>query len=203
MPDAKFCKKCQTLKNFADFGRDKGRADGLTYRCLACRKEANTANADVIRKQKKEHYSRHRGVLLERKKLSYAQNSEQKRKYGRERYAQNKERILEKNKQYFASHPDYYKQFRRNNPEKVNSKESKRKAAKLQRIPCWLTADDFWMIEQAYEICALRTKVTGIEWHVDHIIPLQGKKVSGLHTPYNLQVIPASINTSKGNKFEV
>jgi hypothetical protein len=49
----------------------------------------------------------------------------------------------------------------------------------------------------------LRTKMTGIEWHVDHIIPLQGKNVSGLHTPYNLQVIPASWNTAKGNKFEV
>jgi predicted ATP-dependent endonuclease of OLD family len=111
--------------------------------------------------------------------------------------------ILERHKIYMRGRPDYYKQMRLKQPEKVNAKENKRKAAKLQRIPCWLTPDDFWMIEQAYDICALRTKMTGIEWHVDHIIPLQGKLVSGLHMPYNLQVIPASINTAKGNKFEV
>lgn len=199
----KFCNKCQTLKSIAEFGKDKGRYDGVTYNCLACKKSDRSARADVIQQQKREHYVRKREVLLQRKKLAYPKIAETKRAYGKKRYQAKREEILERHKRYMAERPDYYKQFRILYPEKVNAKENKRKAAKLQRIPCWLTADDLWMIEQAYEICALRTKMTGIEWHVDHIIPLQGKNVSGLHTPYNLQVIPASWNTAKGNKFEV
>jgi len=68
------------------------------------------------------------------------------------------------------------------------------------RYPKWLTADDRWMIEQTYELAALRTKMFGFSWHVDHIVPLQGKTVSGLHVPTNLQVIPAIDNIQKGNR---
>lgn len=200
---AKFCNKCQTLKSIAEFGKDKNRHDGLHYMCLACRKLSRIANAETIQQQKREHYARNRELLLERKRISYPEKAEAKCAYARQYYHDNSEQCLKKNKEYIQRNPDYYKQMRLKQPEKVNAKENKRKAAKLQRIPCWLTPDDFWMIEQAYDICALRTKMTGIEWHVDHIIPLQGKLVSGLHMPYNLQVIPASINTSKGNKFEV
>ena len=78
----------------------------------------------------------------------------------------------------------------------------KRRLEKLHRTPKWLTLEDRWMIVQAYELAALRTKLFGFSWHVDHIIPLQGTIVSGFHTPYNLQVIPGSDNVRKSNKFE-
>ena len=76
-------------------------------------------------------------------------------------------------------------------------------SSKNNRTPAWLTIDEHWMIEQAYELAALRTKLLGVAWQVDHVIPLQGKLVSGLHTPYNLQVIPAKYNQSKSNQFTV
>ena len=73
--------------------------------------------------------------------------------------------------------------------------------SKLHRTPAWLTDDDHWMIRQAYDLAALRTRMFGFAWHVDHVIPLQGKYVSGLHTPLNLQVIPAAANIAKANRF--
>jgi 5-methylcytosine-specific restriction endonuclease McrA len=57
------------------------------------------------------------------------------------------------------------------------------------------------MIEQAYELAKLRTEMFGFQWHVDHIIPLKGKKVSGLHVPTNLQVIPWQENLRKGSRL--
>ena len=83
----------------------------------------------------------------------------------------------------------------------TRANDAKRHAAKMQRTPAWLTVDDYWCIEQAYELAALRTKILGFSWHVDHIVPLQGKYVSGLHVPTNLQVIPWRDNVAKTNRY--
>ncbi len=80
---------------------------------------------------------------------------------------------------------------------------AKRRAVKIQRTPNWLSKLDIWLIEEIYVLAALRTKLTGVVWHVDHIVPLQGELVSGLHIPVNLQVITAKENMYKSNKFEV
>lgn len=87
------------------------------------------------------------------------------------------------------------------NPEKVLAMDAKRRASKLKRTPKWLTELDFWMIEEAYSLSVLRSKMTGFTWHVDHIIPLQGKNVSGLHVPSNLRVVPGSENLAKSNRY--
>jgi hypothetical protein len=94
----------------------------------------------------------------------------------------------------------YLKQYQLDNRSKVRYWAMKRHTAKLQRVPAWLTADDHWMIEQAYELAVLRTSMFGVPWHVDHVLPLQGKTVSGLHVPTNLQVILGVENARKGNR---
>lgn len=77
---------------------------------------------------------------------------------------------------------------------------AKRRAAKLHRTPKWSDLNAIWLLYvEAYG----RTRRTGIEHHVDHIYPLQGKLVSGLHVPENLRVVPATVNLTKSNRFEV
>lgn len=106
---------------------------------------------------------------------------------------------------FLQNNPDkrkeYSKRYLENNRAKINAKLKKRYAAKRNRTPAWLSEEDTWLIEQAYVLAQLRSKVFGFQWHVDHVVPLQGKLVSGLHVPHNLQVIPAWDNRSKSNRF--
>lgn len=76
-------------------------------------------------------------------------------------------------------------------PGKINAKNTKRRLSKIQRVPKWA---DLKAIKQFYNNCP-----NGYE--VDHIYPLQGKTVSGLHVIQNLQYLPIKSNRSKGNKF--
>lgn len=77
---------------------------------------------------------------------------------------------------------------------------SKRRAVEMQRTPAWA---DTKAIKEIYVAAALKTATTGTEYHVDHVVPLQGKLVSGLHVADNLQLLPAKTNMSKHNKFEI
>tara|TARA_R110000868_G_scaffold261669_3_gene519827 strand:- start:2768 stop:3391 length:624 start_codon:yes stop_codon:yes gene_type:complete len=118
----------------------------------------------------------------------------------------NKEKIYANTQKWRLANKDkqkeYVKKSRINNSARVNANVNKRRADKLNRTPKWLTKDDLWLIKQAYELSVLRTKLFGFKWHVDHIIPLKGKTVSGLHVPNNLQVIEGKLNIMKNNKFE-
>ena len=104
---------------------------------------------------------------------------------------------------------NYYKQY----PEKRTrswptgalavANVAKRRSSKAKRTPGWLTVDDFWIMEQAYELARLRTKILGFAWEVDHDIPLRGKLASGLHVPDNLRVVPKQVNRAKSNRYDV
>ncbi len=90
--------------------------------------------------------------------------------------------------------------YRQANKAKRTACQIKREKAKIQRVPKWLTELHFQQIQIFYDSAHALTKEFGIQMDVDHIVPLQGKNVSGLHVPWNLQVIPHSVNMSKGNR---
>ena len=74
-----------------------------------------------------------------------------------------------------------------------------RRADKTGQMPPWA---DRLAIQAIYDKCVEVSEQTGIPHEVDHIIPLNGLKVSGLHIPENLQIITAEENRAKSNKFE-
>lgn len=122
-------------------------------------------------------------------------------------YEKNKEHIVARAIKWVAENREKHNakcnKWAKQNPAKVNARTARRYACKTQATPNWLDVDNSWMIEQVYELAILRTKMFGIPWEVDHIVPLRGKKVMGLHVPWNLQVIPATLNRQKNNRYEV
>lgn len=74
------------------------------------------------------------------------------------------------------------------------------RASNLQRTPAWADRE---AIAEVYRRAKSMTLTTGIPHHVDHIIPLRGQTVSGLHVAGNLQILTAAENLTKSNRFEV
>jgi len=91
--------------------------------------------------------------------------------------------------------------WQKNNKGKVNANTALRHTAKMQRKPKWLLKEDKEYIRCIYQLAAMRNRESDQQWHVDHIVPLQGETVSGLHVPWNLRVVPAVENMRKNNRF--
>jgi 5-methylcytosine-specific restriction endonuclease McrA len=68
-------------------------------------------------------------------------------------------------------------------------------------MPKWISKEQRKEIELIYEHARECTVLTGDRYVVDHIVPLKGVNVCGLHVPWNLQVLPSDVNDSKGNRL--
>jgi hypothetical protein len=86
------------------------------------------------------------------------------------------------------------------NPSKVAVFSKNRIKAMRQRTPKWLTPQDWVKMNKIYDLAKKLTADTGIKYSVDHILPIRGKNVSGLHVPQNLRVLPHVENLRKSNK---
>lgn len=95
----------------------------------------------------------------------------------------------------------YNHNWGKRNQSKKNANWARYHADKLQRTPKWLTKQDYADIDELYATSRELSWLSEDGLQVDHIIPLRGELVSGLHVPSNLRVVPASINQSKGNKL--
>lgn len=117
----------------------------------------------------------------------------------------NKEKIKISKAKWEKANPDRVKakslRWRLKNPDKVCAAAVTSVLRRAKRVPAWLTLNDKKAIRATYSLAKELSKVYGFIWEVDHVIPLRGETVSGLHVPQNLQVIPKEINRAKRNKF--
>ena len=147
-------------------------------------------------------------------------DKENQKRLAKEWYERNKERAKESARQWALANPEKARQSKTkwrqenlklhnainrewfaNNKDKRASYQAKRKATILQRTPKW--DSEAHLIQAKYQLANMLTRETGKPHHVDHIIPLQGKKVCGLHVFSNLRVILGEENIKKSNKFSI
>lgn len=126
----------------------------------------------------------------------------------------NKDRISKYNSEKAKNNPNYaasareraynYYKANRDSPNYKADKASRegfRRAYKHKATPKWLSAEQLESIRYTYWLCADLKVTSGESYEVDHIVPLKGKNVCGLHVPWNLQILPANINRTKHNSY--
>lgn len=201
MMETKVCTKCNETKTVDLFYKRSDRLSGYTSCCKACKRAHDNAHYSKPEiKQKVSEYAKARRELPEVK----AAESASKKAYHQLSEVKEAKKLYQRNRRL---NPDAVKkerlwesQYAKQHPEKFAMKTRKRKIAKLNRTPFWLNDGQLFEMQSIYKYCA-SLRAVGLDYEVDHIIPLQGKTVSGLHAPWNLQVITASENASKGNRL--
>ncbi len=199
----KQCSICKVIKTTKNFYKDKSRFDGLQYKCKDCDNKRHAdhriknkneisirchnyylKNIKLIKKQHKNYRNKNNKKIKEYSKLYFKNNKEKIYRY----IENNIEKIRELRKEYRKKNINkitkYLKLYYKQNRKKYLAHSNKYKISKINRTPEW---SDLKEIERIYNNCP-----NG--YHVDHIIPLQGKNVSGLHVPQNLQYLTRSEN---------
>lgn len=117
----------------------------------------------------------------------------------REYRKQNREALRKANALWRANNRQYYNTmistWNRANKHAGRLIQARRRAEKLKATPKWLTPEQLNEIKSIYKNCP-----PGYE--VDHIVPLKGKDVRGLHVPWNLQYLTESENSRKSNRAQ-
>jgi hypothetical protein len=138
-------------------------------------------------------------------KVYRKENIEKRRIYNTKWEANNKKWRKVYEKEWNKNNPDKIKakqdKWAKNNKHKKAAKEMKRQADKLNATPKWLTKEQLSEIKGFYELAKELQWLSEEPLHVDHIVPLRGKSVCGLHVPWNLQILPKTVNLYKSNKI--
>ena len=182
---------------------DKKYKDEHKEKAKAYQKVWYEENKEQAKAASRAYYSANKEKVAAASRAWQLANKEKSRAYRKVRYEKNKEHVKATAKAWRLANKEKVKADWRAwyeaNPGKVAEHTVKRRAAKLHRTVSWSNKK---LIAQVYKQAKELTIETGEPYHVDHIIPLQGKLVSGLHVETNLQVIPATDNLTKSNKFQ-
>lgn len=178
----KKCTKCFEEKPYNDFPKaSSGKGDfyGLRSQCKKCHSKANILWHKNNYKKSKENHDKW-----------IKENLDKVKAYSKKWIFENKEKHAETNRQW-----------KKNNASRNSANSSRKRAAQLSATPAWLSAIQLAQIQEIYDIALAVSVQTGIKHHVDHVHPLQGNNFSGLHVPWNMQILTAKENIIKKNKI--
>jgi len=179
------------------------------------RDEVNKRNREYYKQNREDrvayaakYLAENRDEVNQRARLRYHEDLEkqgEKRAKNKELNSKQRKAWRERNKAhiqtYVKAYQRKYKARRRRirrESGKGNAEAALRRAAVLNATPAWA---DIKAIEAIYKESKRITRTTGIQYHVDHIIPLVSDVVCGLHVAENLQIVTAAHNLKKSNKF--
>lgn len=213
--------KCDIKKDLIEFNKRKASKDGLMYICKKCSSDMSKRwiNKEGNREKQKEYSKSYESQNSNKLKLSrklYRDNNKDRVEQSQKKFHENNPNAKKNaNNKYLSNNQerrkksikDYYyknkekiavrvKKYQKENPDKILANTRKYQTKKLKACPPWSELDK---IKVLYEKCKWLESLIGLKYHVDHIIPLQGKSVSGLHVWDNLQILEATLNISKSN----
>lgn len=192
-----YCKVCTGVRSAAHYKKNAQRRVKQNAAWLknnpgknaAYSKKWRLANPDAQRASERRWYETNRETVLEKDRLAREADLEGYRLRERESYWRN-----------VVARQIRNRAWREANPATVAAYAAERRAAKAQRTPPWLNDGHRAEIVKIYETARALSASTGVPHHVDHEVPLRGKKVSGLHVPWNLQCLPGWANLLKSNR---
>lgn len=168
------------------FGNNIKTKDGLQTNCKSCQKRwrnANKQKCDIARKKWRDNNP---GKEAAASKHKYAEDS-----------TKHKAAVAKWRAAHHNEAKELFRQWQKNNPDKCNAHTARRRAARLKATPKWLTKEQFLEIREFYTLAQELQWLSEEPLQVDHIHPLQGENFCGLHVPWNLQILPRSINSRK------
>ena len=176
-------------------------------RCPICYKLSlqkwHKNNKDSYRVKRKTDYETNKEVWQARMKTYSEANKETLKEKHAEYYQEHKEEIIAKVQAWQEANREKHRtrsrEWQVKNPAKANARNARRRAAKLNATPKWLTRDHWKQIERYYFVAKWIESILCEPIEVDHVIPLQGENVAGLHVPWNLQLLTEEENCRKKN----